>query len=162
MPHGIKTQLAREFGVSYDTILDAIKSIEAYPEPEPPLRPDPRFRWGQERARRSQRITVRLPDELFQRLSFLQSLAALTADLHRSFNQLEAVFQQEFGRLEAGFDGLWKETERCALIVVASEDENSRTETEHGREYAPECINVSLNIDTHRLIGAGASRWRDL
>ena len=69
VPHGAIARLAREFQVSYDTILADLKAIDAWPEPAPQGQPDPRFTWAWERAAMSKRITVRLPDEVFARLS---------------------------------------------------------------------------------------------
>jgi predicted DNA-binding protein len=96
--YGLKAQLAREFGVSYSTMIDDVKSIEQRSlaadhlrenpsqtrAPKEPPQPDPRFRWAYEepttvgghvterrraRTRMDQRITLRVPDELYQRLT---------------------------------------------------------------------------------------------
>jgi hypothetical protein len=73
MPRGVITQLCREFGVGQTTMHRDLKAIESWPAPEPSPKKrlkDPRFAWARKRTEHPlvHRITLRVPDELYQRL----------------------------------------------------------------------------------------------
>jgi hypothetical protein len=76
IPRGTIAQLAKEFGVNRQTISADIAAIDSWPAPTPPAPPrkklrDPRFPWAYSRPRLTtlpRRITVRLPEALYQEL----------------------------------------------------------------------------------------------
>jgi hypothetical protein len=130
-PFGAQTQLAREFGVSRDTVWRDLKALDAWEaslapasQPRPPW-----LLWAGERTRMTKRITLRLSDEVFAQLSN----AAEAQDVDRSAVVRQALLEhlRRMSRDEAQVDDpsphhASHQRSACAHAILAACDPDTR------------------------------------